>query len=1291
MNTLISSININYLLMNKKFFTLLMAFAFMVTSGVLAQVPATGIDFTAGIVSAIDLPEVVTDADKGFVKTKSYYLGDTDDGSGVSTAATNFLQLTPGANPELKFEPLGSPLTLLQRRLALWTLVDIVAPEGAIAPKYIFMNEYTGVVLAYDKDKAVEFAATQDFDYRLGGDVNEWLNAPSFKNPSLQPLYYALPNDSVAALMVNTTDANKVYLAKMTKAQMTAGGNNVITVRPFKAGAKATVTLSPYELNTMLIENAEATKDSYFRMEFSDSPTMLGGENLFETDLQAVAVRQFEYQYGMADNAKGNVLQTAYASLYPHTEAMNVDLYAAADVNMTGKFDATALGNTNFKAIKEATENGFAHKASQWVALKNRDGKYLRVSHVTIDGTSQGKNNRMTFEFADLYNAKNDTRFHDPRSYLFKMDYNPVTKSMEIAAMAYVVTEAATKAPAFDVVADFYNPGTPGVPANGYSTQPKATDSKWYAEKEGLAGTNVNRIADDNTWIVKASLLNVNEVTIGTRESDPNNQFVIKLGSTNRGFAFKRTAYLLQVTASKDKNRVGKFYVKNLKGGFELVEQAPRQDFHNMPAAQWVLTAARTSAGTPVKLTNREFPVTGNWDNSVGQNAKLEGILYAGYGTNEAFFIDSRDTLAFVEVKTPRDQYLGYKYVANDTIAESTFYFKYLHELQMNRPLEIVKDSIVAVKSGEGNGVYFSLEEIMDDKYGFNGDLSSVAQLKRRVYKIYVNDASKIEDERQYITYDSDLKKYVITEERINEKEDWKSVRGALFFLKENNYADGSSYYTLIPANITRMVKARKVGSDYYATTDAADYLFGNTEDDLFVGTKGDFYNVTSGLVEKNKDIILGFSLIGDATAWIAGNSSYYVSPYKSRKVTDGTEETLYGIRVVRNEALYANMKVSVDVNTLELVHGVLSNNSANEVATSAFAVIKNDDPLYRTLGAASGETYDENVVKFYRVLHGAEKEYLYEDANSAHSTGLGLNFLGIEGKGDAAKAAMWTKYIPNANKVMPQYVIAVDIDRTPAVEGKPCPEHGWEGCEHVEFGSPEIIKGRFLINFQDSIDVNDRPARQKFQYNAQYTRLGFVPAQLIGDSLIIDNSIYTGNTKPITIGKPATWASKDTIDLTNNKHKNAVFQFRLIRTGSNDFLIESETQKGDKNVKNEGLEKPFIAPMKGGWVKVQNGVPVIANTTYSEVGMDAEIFNIDPTDEIPTSNEGIEAGEVKVIAGTGTVTIKGAAGKQVVVANILGQVVSNQVLTSDEATIAAPAGVVVVSVDGAATKALVK
>ena len=98
----------------------------------------------------------------------------------------------------------------------------------------------------------------------------------------------------------------------------------------------------------------------------------------------------------------------------------------------------------------------------------------------------------------------------------------------------------------------------------------------------------------------------------------------------------------------------------------------------------------------------------------------------------------------------------------------------------------------------------------------------------------------------------------------------------------------------------------------------------------------------------------------------------------------------------------------------------------------------------------------------------------------------------------------------------------------------------------------------------------------------------------------------------------------------------------------------------------------------------------VLYLTTVKEDAMEVAIEKT----SAPVANESVgEAIEgVSVIAGNGTVTIQGAAGKQVIVSNILGKVVANTVLTSDNATISVPAGIVAVAVEGEeAVKAIVK
>ena len=123
------------------------------------------------------------------------------------------------------------------------------------------------------------------------------------------------------------------------------------------------------------------------------------------------------------------------------------------------------------------------------------------------------------------------------------------------------------------------------------------------------------------------------------------------------------------------------------------------------------------------------------------------------------------------------------------------------------------------------------------------------------------------------------------------------------------------------------------------------------------------------------------------------------------------------------------------------------------------------------------------------------------------------------------------------------------------------------------------------------------------------------------------------------------------------------------------------------------------IAPEYAAWLKMQNGCLVLSdqNSRFNEVvtgADDALIFNVEHVcgDKVAVDNENIAVEGVSVVAGNGQVTIMGAAGKNVTITNILGKVVASQVIASDNATIAVPAGIVAVAVEGeAAVKAIVK
>jgi hypothetical protein len=89
----------------------------------------------------------------------------------------------------------------------------------------------------------------------------------------------------------------------------------------------------------------------------------------------------------------------------------------------------------------------------------------------------------------------------------------------------------------------------------------------------------------------------------------------------------------------------------------------------------------------------------------------------------------------------------------------------------------------------------------------------------------------------------------------------------------------------------------------------------------------------------------------------------------------------------------------------------------------------------------------------------------------------------------------------------------------------------------------------------------------------------------------------------------------------------------------------------------------------------------------------ESAIFNVNRGSN-PVANEDVKtsASKLTVIGGTGSVTILNVAGKNVVISNILGQTIVNTKITSDNVSIAVPAGIVVVAVEGEnAVKALVK
>ena len=288
---------------------------------------------------------------------------------------------------------------------------------------------------------------------------------------------------------------------------------------------------------------------------------------------------------------------------------------------------------------------------------------------------------------------------------------------------------------------------------------------------------------------------------------------------------------------------------------------------------------------------------------------------------------------------------------------------------------------------------------------------------------------------------------------------------------------------------------------------------------------------------------------------------------------------------------------------------------------------------------------------------------FLYENsinivANNGNKVAKdSLNFLGIYNSAATVNAAALfidTAYVARKDNYMPQYMIGLRQSYQEAGTIIDCPDKNPNCTDPSHRKATAAYRtADYLVSLSDSVPagVKNHPSL----YDGA-VRLAFVPATHIGDSVIISNSKFTGTKQ----------AKNDTLKVADNTPNKATFALRIKDQETKSFYMET---------------------VGGAFVRILNGVPVLTDKIA-----DAGIFNIAKTTETPTANEDVTVSEVSVSTREGFVVVKGAAGKKVVITNVLGQTIANTVVTSSEAEIAAPAGVVVVAVEGeAAVKAIVK
>ena len=953
---------------------------------------------------------------------------------------------------------------------------------------------------------------------------------------------------------------------------------------------------------------------------------------------------------------------------------------------------------------------------SGYVQLKAKDKKaddkqlYVVVDTAYYEGTeTSGQLLKYTY---DVLNADNRLTGY----YKFKFTYNVKEEKLYVQ-----VAEVADKL----------------VKASGQTDEQFAKDIKDNNNNSYWSNQGKTVTTRSDKYIYMAKLDGTNVLTLNTNETDggtptfASQNITVKTSADYSSLTLTTIpsgVYLIQYKAGGSYNteKVGSYVFANLAGYFGWAAQARNQEFKHMPAAQWVVEKKGTSSIAPISITNREFS-----DDSYKTSYQIPSDmqLFAVEGSaNEVFYFNGnqKDTVSFIKVDEDlvKDAKLGYKYVSENEAKVQTYLFNYLHGLALDKYLNVPsgKDSIVRVDE-TGAKASFRLQVVVkDDKYGY-GD-----GLVRNVYRI-------TDGKGRYLTYDGTTKKYMM------------KTYPTDYFLKENNDIEGKEYYTLVEANLRNTSMTQAQAQAWYpewckgmAVADAM------TIEEQYTPEGGSATYVTVGgtsylAYPGSSDIVAVAMYDKDGQRLVGDNSKVDYYTYQNVNGKIALKKVGAAQSTSRN---YASVKVSVDDNTLDLTRGSLDDKfySNQEIRTSAFAVAMDDSPLYRRFNnAALGENVNDGPDSL-TFVESVRNEYLMDEWNPNLTTET-VDYAGIWNKDKAEGKLAFridTAWLNRGlGNIKPQYLISVARDDQEGVETVPCTEAGPHvdangnittdpsKCVHAQHGRAGFAYGKYLVNFSDSAQAFiDREAKvnpymftTNSSANSSYTRVGFVKAIHAGDSLFVLTNGFE-NVEPAKLDTATIIANYKKaklenfiVDLVGDKHKNVTWSFRYINPdkagavteegAENAFLFESNVYgEKDQNYRtvNGDADRAIAPTYAAAWLKMHNGCLVLTdiNSQFSSAktnGDGALIFNVAQKDEedMVTSNDNINNVEgVSVVAGNGTVTIQGAAGKSVVISNILGKVVAETVLTSDNATITVPAGIVAVAVDGEeAVKVVVK
>ena len=769
-----------------------------------------------------------------------------------------------------------------------------------------------------------------------------------------------------------------------------------------------------------------------------------------------------------------------------------------------------------------------------------------------------------------------------------------------------------------------------------------------------------------------------------------------------------------------------------------------------LPSYQWVvLKRYENSTTSQITVRNREFDGTkfeiqlyktdindittymSKFDIIIPTTKFLWNNKAVNSGATTFDADDGKSTFIALPSRIKKDAKLGYTYISREEAQVNVYALNFAHGIDQNRYVDWKGDfwkfpntdtTVYVTGQGSFDRLYFTLDTVKYygeeiEKYGFKPSnyaykITDLVQLERQPYYLNFEDPYKLICDNMYNMVNASQGEYAMSNrESLNSK-----IIGKPFFNLRNTY-----HKTIDGKLVPYFVLAQRL--------DVRDFDNKPSEQVKFREWLNDNYNsiIASEINDKITKTLLGVD--GQKHT----NNDYFKTGVFVARVDDQTAKLKAQVRADEAQILSTFRLVPDDDPIYRRFNTLLEADVAND-APKTLDFFWMDRPSYKLF---------ENTG-----LWPGQREYWANYGIGTVKTLGKKNYLGsvnINQYPDAATAIyVDTAFINRGTgPVKPQYLLVVD----------PTWPDPTQICDPDTYITTDVyenyLRGRFLINATDSargigaganwntyavwstasgVEIPELDGRNylwdmnwerlvftdaihSYDYDALYLVEGInLAPYMYPSSDVIDISLLNAASAPYDKPTSATKPIRK-IFLGNNYHKDAVFQMRLIERGAKQFIIESETGHPDSIQGKPGTtgyvnnariwgtsygqknsNGPMIAPCAGGWIKDQNGPGVISRSDVVYNIANGLKMDVKKTEKWATQNDAIAAVAPTVIGGNNAVTILGAAGKKVVISNILGQTVAGTVLTSDNATLATPKGVVVVAIEGeTAVKTLVK